>query len=535
MDPSDPGALASVPDRRARRPVQVDGGRRRQRRAHQRQRIGLGCRGIRRQGDDAIQQGRRGREDHAGASVQRSPDPRRRHPRDDRAATRPADPGGRRGREGRPRARHPAGGVRATAGSGHQRAEPARCDDPADGRPDRAPRTIAAERSPRCTTNSPTPHWLRLRATSIPPSSGWPSPTRTSRNGRNLVVASGGSADRTRRRRPGSGVGSAVRHARCWTRWTAQRRTSTARSPPCRRPSPTSRTASRPQAISWRRATLAHDRSSARPATSRSAPSPTRRAPAPPIPLGAFTKLTAGRRRAGPAAGQRRRRTRGGRAAQPRLRPGAVHRAVAGASGVGLHRRAPRQHRSGGAHPARRGGAPAAGGAGQAREPTSTRRSHTRTARRCWRRRRSRWRTSDAQAAQRAYTGRYGGTGGSNMGAVLGGIILGNILSGGGMGGGIGGGMGGGWSSTSYGGSGTGAVAAAASSATPASDPAPRASVSAHRHAAILQQFAHARAPLKATWRLREFASSPGSRFTYRERAIAVCPACRPQTRSLAG
>ncbi len=63
--------------------------------------------------------------------------------------------------------------------------------------------------------------------------------------------------------------------------------------------------------------------------------------------------------------------------------------------------------------------------------------------------------TSDAQAAQRAYTGRYSSTGGSNMGAVLGGIILGNILSGGGMGGGIGGGMGGGWSSTSYGGSGT--------------------------------------------------------------------------------
>jgi predicted nucleic acid-binding Zn-ribbon protein len=59
--------------------------------------------------------------------------------------------------------------------------------------------------------------------------------------------------------------------------------------------------------------------------------------------------------------------------------------------------------------------------------------------------------TSDTQAAQRAYTGRYGSTGGSNMGAVLGGIILGNILSGGGMGGGIGGG----WTSTSYGGSGT--------------------------------------------------------------------------------
>jgi uncharacterized membrane protein YgcG/BMFP domain-containing protein YqiC len=62
---------------------------------------------------------------------------------------------------------------------------------------------------------------------------------------------------------------------------------------------------------------------------------------------------------------------------------------------------------------------------------------------------------SDAQAAQRSYTGRYGNTSNSNMGAVLGGIILGNILSGGSMGGGLGGSMGGGWSSTSYGGSGS--------------------------------------------------------------------------------
>ncbi len=54
---------------------------------------------------------------------------------------------------------------------------------------------------------------------------------------------------------------------------------------------------------------------------------------------------------------------------------------------------------------------------------------------------------ADVQAAQRAYTGRYGG-GNSNMGAVLGGIIIGNILSGS-----MRGGFGGGWSSTTYGGS----------------------------------------------------------------------------------
>jgi len=58
---------------------------------------------------------------------------------------------------------------------------------------------------------------------------------------------------------------------------------------------------------------------------------------------------------------------------------------------------------------------------------------------------------ADLQAAQRAYTGRYGG-GNSNMGAMIGGIIVGDIL-GGALRGGMGGGMGGGWSSTSFGGS----------------------------------------------------------------------------------
>ena len=54
---------------------------------------------------------------------------------------------------------------------------------------------------------------------------------------------------------------------------------------------------------------------------------------------------------------------------------------------------------------------------------------------------------ADLQAAQRAYTGRYG-SGNSNMGAMIGGIIIGDIL-----GGALRGGMGGGWSSTSFGGS----------------------------------------------------------------------------------
>jgi uncharacterized membrane protein YgcG len=58
---------------------------------------------------------------------------------------------------------------------------------------------------------------------------------------------------------------------------------------------------------------------------------------------------------------------------------------------------------------------------------------------------------ADLQAAQRAYTGRYG-SGNSNMGAMIGGIIVGDIL-GGALRGGMGGGTGGGWSSTSFGGS----------------------------------------------------------------------------------
>ena len=106
--------------------------------------------------------------------------------------------------------------------------------------------------------------------------------------------------------------------------------------------------------------------SSALLATPRSRPSPTRRSIGTADPLGAFTKLTTGRRRTGPAAGQRRRRTRGRRTAQPRVRPSAVHRAVTGTGCVRLHRHPARQHRPGGAHPARRGGAPTAGRAGQA-------------------------------------------------------------------------------------------------------------------------------------------------------------------------
>ena len=60
-------------------------------------------------------------------------------------------------------------------------------------------------------------------------------------------------------------------------------------------------------------------------------------------------------RRPEPAAGHRRRGAGSRRAAHPDVGTGVVHRAVAGARGVGVHRQPPRQHRTRGAYPAGRG------------------------------------------------------------------------------------------------------------------------------------------------------------------------------------
>ena len=106
--------------------------------------------------------------------------------------------------------------------------------------------------------------------------------------------------------------------------------------------------------------------SSAQPATPRSRPSPTLRSNGTRRSAGRVHPADPGRRRTGPAAGQRHRGARGRRTARPRIRPGAVHRAVAGQGVLGLHRHPPRQHRSRSAHPAGRGGPPTSGRAGQA-------------------------------------------------------------------------------------------------------------------------------------------------------------------------
>ena len=115
----------------------------------------------------------------------------------------------------------------------------------------------------------------------------------------------------------------------------------------------------------------------------------------------------------------------------PRVRSGVVHRPVAGEGRVGLHRHAPRKHRSRGADPARRGPSVSSQAALDKGE-TNTRRkpSHMPTAPPCWPSQAQSLANDDVRAAQRSYTSGYGG-GGSDMGAVIGGIIIGNILRGG--------------------------------------------------------------------------------------------------------
>ena len=273
-------------------------------------------------------------------------------------------------------------------------------------------------------------------------------------NAREPALAAGGS--------PGQGSSTpfaqrsrhSVRRAHCWMRCRVQRPTSTARSLPCRRRSPTSRTASRSREISWRRATrptpkeLGVARDSAVKAVADAQGAGTSRS------VGRLHQVDAGRRRAGPAAGKRRRRTRGGRAAQPRIRPGAVRRSVKGSGGVGLHRRraaaasarrrAPgSQRRCGSCRPRRTSGetnlneaiAHANGAAMLASQAQSM---ATRT-----RRRHSAHTPGNTAAPAETTWARCSAASSSATSSV-----------GGSMRGGLGGSMGGGWSSTSYGGSG---------------------------------------------------------------------------------
>ena len=209
----------------------------------------------------------------------------------------------------------------------------------------------------------------------------------------------------------------------------------------CRRPSPTSRTASTRPAGSWHRATPRRPPNSAPPETPRWRPSPTAQSAGTADPLGTFTGLTQADADAGPAAGQRGRGARSGRTPEPQrsIRPCSPrsrgYRAVSdfidtrrGSIGPEARTRLAEAVRQ------------LAGGAGQEGDATSAEAiAHANGAamlagagavygeRRCAGRAAvvhrplRRWRRSD-------------------MGAVLGGIIIGNILRGGFSGGGLGGG-----------------------------------------------------------------------------------------------
>lgn len=148
--------------------------------------------------------------------------------------------------------------------------------------------------------------------------------------------------------------------------------------------------------------------------------------------------------RRGPQRGAGRRGSGAGRrrATRPVAGAGAVHRAIAGAGGLRLHRHPPGKHRAGGPHPAGRGATALARRGGQAGDGPG----------RCDR---ARQRGVDAgrrgpvagQRRRASGATRLSARRGGDMGAMLGGIIIGDLLSSG-MRGGFGG-----WSPASFGGS----------------------------------------------------------------------------------
>ncbi len=138
-----------------------------------------------------------------------------------------------------------------------------------------------------------------------------------------------------------------------------------------------------------------------------------------------------GRRRPESAAGHRRRRAGHRRATQPHFRASIVHGAVADSRRLRIHRHPPRQHRTRGADPSRRG-QPAPGSRLETNASTDVSEAitHANTAATLAAQAQS-LANDDVQSAQLAYTGRYGG--GNHMGAMMGGIIIGDMLGGGGL------------------------------------------------------------------------------------------------------
>ena len=368
------------------------------------------------------------------------------------AATRPADPGGRRRGEGRPRTGGPERRVRTAARSGDQRPEPAGRPDPADGRPHRADRAVGtdAERPARPILRDRTVVGGRQRrggqATAglrRPEHHQWPQPGRPGPPG-----IRSGSSTRCAPRNPLRG-----RPARCWTRWTAPPPTSIARSPRC--PSAIADTqagvdsatgqlqqANIPQAAELDRRPRCRRQGHRRRQQQRRRGS-----------VGRLHPADQGRRRPGSVVGQCDRAARSGRTARQGGATGGGGRSVPDQGGVGFHRHSPRQYRPGGADPAVGSQSTTRGGRGQARNDPSEAVAHANGAATLAAQAQS-LANDDVHSAQRSYTSQYGG-GGSDMGAVIGGIIIGNILRGG-FGGGYGGGYGGGWGGGFGGGRGMG-------------------------------------------------------------------------------
>ena len=163
-------------------------------------------------------------------------------------------------------------------------------------------------------------------------------------------------------------------------------------------------------------------------------------------------RIDQGQRRTELAAGHGRRRAGHRRTTQPDTGAGVVHRAVAGARRVGVHRQPPRQCRTRGAYPTVRGEPTDRRRAGQKATDLNEAITHANNAASLAAQAQS-LAEADVQSAQLAYTSRYGS--GDHTGAMMGGIIIGDMLGDAMRGGFGGGGFDGGWGPTSFGGSGS--------------------------------------------------------------------------------
>ena len=203
--------------------------------------------------DTRRHQGRHRRENHAGAGVQRAPDPRRRRSRDHSATARPVDPGDRGGGQSRPRTRRAAGAFAQLRDLVIN--APSRLDSMTQQMVDLTARLEPSQQALTGLHKQFSDSALASVAGNVDTAKQRLSfADQNITNARNLLARP---ADRQ------TGLVDAIRAAESAL---GQARTlldavdsaateSTARSPPCRRRSPTSRTASRLRKTNWPRPT----------------------------------------------------------------------------------------------------------------------------------------------------------------------------------------------------------------------------------------------------------------------------------------